>query len=460
MGSAEGGIVTVRGLSVLLVVLLAAGAGSLLWWRCEGEAPVVEAPEALAVGREGAEVSLRVTDAGSGLRRVRVALRHAGGEAELHATGQLPGSLVSGGTRKPSEEQVTLRIDPKALGLTEGDAFLDVEAADWSWRSFLSGNLTQESVPVTIDLTPPRLRVAGGLTYVRRGGAASVVYELGEQAERDGVEVGDAFFPGFPLPGAGEATRRMALFAVPRQAPESPPIRVVAEDAAGNRSAAGWATRVQERRFEDVRINLSQGFLQSKVTSLAGSLGIDAADPVAAFQRINTETRAENEARVQEIVAGSGPERLWSGAFRQLRNSAVTSRFAEHRRYFLDGRTISEAIHYGYDLASTAQADVTAANAGRVLFAGDLGIYGNCVILDHGGGLTSLYAHLSRVDVAEGQSVEKGGTLGLSGETGLAGGDHLHFAILVGGVYVDPKEWWDPKWVREHVEVRLPSSGS
>ena len=104
--------------------------------------------------------------------------------------------------------------------------------------------------------------------------------------------------------------------------------------------------------------------------------------------------------------------------------------------------------------------DITAGNGGRVLFAGELGIYGDCVILDHGGGLTSLYAHLSRIDVSEGQSVQKDEVLGLSGETGLAGGDHLHFAILVSGVYVDPKEWWDPKWVREHVEVRLPSSGS
>ncbi len=92
-------------------------------------------------------------------------------------------------------------------------------------------------------------------------------------------------------------------------------------------------------------------------------------------------------------------------------------------------------------------------------FAGELGIYGDCVILDHGLGVASLYGHLSRLDVAAGDRVEQGQPLGLSGATGLAGGDHLHFAILVGGTYVDPLEWWDPKWVKDNVDARLaPSS--
>ncbi len=62
-----------------------------------------------------------------------------------------------------------------------------------------------------------------------------------------------------------------------------------------------------------------------------------------------------------------------------------------------------------------------------------LGIYGNCVIVDHGMGLQSLYAHLSTIDVQVGQTVEQGQTLGRSGATGLAGGDHLHFTMLLGG---------------------------
>jgi murein DD-endopeptidase MepM/ murein hydrolase activator NlpD len=95
------------------------------------------------------------------------------------------------------------------------------------------------------------------------------------------------------------------------------------------------------------------------------------------------------------------------------------------------------------------------------LWADDLGIYGNCVILDHGYGVTSLYGHLSRIDVKVGELVRAGQQLGLSGSTGLAGGDHLHFAILVDDTYVDPVEWWDPKWVREKIDSLLaPASGA
>jgi murein DD-endopeptidase MepM/ murein hydrolase activator NlpD len=187
-------------------------------------------------------------------------------------------------------------------------------------------------------------------------------------------------------------------------------------------------------------------------------VGVEAATPLAAFQEINRRVRAENEARIRELVATSSAEKLWQGAFVQLPNSQVTSRFAEHRTYFLDGQPVSDAIHYGYDLATTARSPVVAANRGRVAFAGDLGIYGQTVILDHGTGIATLYGHLSQLEVADGESVEKGREIGRSGETGLAGGDHLHFAILVGGVYVDPLEWWDPKWVQEHVEAFLPAS--
>jgi murein DD-endopeptidase MepM/ murein hydrolase activator NlpD len=133
----------------------------------------------------------------------------------------------------------------------------------------------------------------------------------------------------------------------------------------------------------------------------------------------------------------------------------VTSRFAERRTYFVGGKKVSNATHFGYDLASTSAAPIAAAAAGRVVYADELGIYGNCVLVDHGLGLGTLYGHLSRIDVAPGDTVERGEALGLSGSTGLAGGDHLHFAILVGGAYVDPLEWWDPKWVRENVEARL-----
>jgi hypothetical protein len=447
---------SLRTLLMIIVLGLVLGAGGFTFLRCEGSAPVVKAPAEIGVGRQAAEVTLGLEDAGSGLRSLRVTLTHARGEAVLLERG-FDGEWLRGAAVRPSLESVAVAIDPKALDLRDGDAILHVEVRDWSWRGPLSGNVTTQDVPVTIDLKPPRVSVENGLTYLRRAGSGAVVYSINEPAARDGVEVAGVFFPGHPFPGApasGDGSvRRIALFGIPRDAGPDTGIQVVATDRVGNRSGAGWATVLQDRSFDEVEIPLPPSFLDGKIPALAEAVGVTAGEPLAAFQEINTRVRQQNEARIREITASSTQERLWDGAFEQLTNSKVTSRFAEHRTYIASGQKVSEAIHYGYDLAVTARAPITAANAGRVIWADDLGIYGNTVVLDHGLGLTSLYAHLSQIDVAVDERVEKGGRLGLSGATGLAGGDHLHFAILVGPAYVDPVEWWDPKWVQEHVEV-------
>ncbi|MEE9608655.1 MAG: M23 family metallopeptidase [Myxococcota bacterium] len=477
-----------RSTAFVLFLLLAAGGGGAVWLRAEGSAPTVDAPESVALGAGGRSVELQVADQGSGLRRVQVVLEHPRGEVLL-LDERYPGNWLLGGQGSPEPQPVEVRIEAGPLDLAEGSGFLRVSVSDWSWRG-LGGNETRVDIPVVVDLEPPRIEVASGLTYVTRGGSGAVVYSVSEPVARDGVSVGDTFYRGFPLPsgppqsgdqaesatsaeewrarfGEGEPAQpaaasrqyRVALFAVSTDAPAKPVILVVAEDAAGNAATAGWPAVVKERSFPSGDVRLPPSFLDTTVRRLAAAEKIDATDPAEAFREINTRVRDANEARIREITADSSQQRLWDGAFEQLRNSKVTSRFAEKRRYLVSGEAISEATHYGFDLASTKGATVTAANAGRVLFAGELGIYGRCVLVDHGLGLSSLYAHLSQIDVAVGDAVAKGQRLGRSGATGLAGGDHLHFALLVGQTYVDPLEWWDPKWVRSHIDDRLHPSG-
>jgi murein DD-endopeptidase MepM/ murein hydrolase activator NlpD len=98
---------------------------------------------------------------------------------------------------------------------------------------------------------------------------------------------------------------------------------------------------------------------------------------------------------------------------------------------------------------------VPASNRGKVVFAADFGLYGLCVIIDHGLGLQTLYGHLSRIVVKTGESVERGQIIGNSGATGMAAGDHLHFGVVVSGQEVNPVEWWDPSWVRNNVTAKL-----
>jgi murein DD-endopeptidase MepM/ murein hydrolase activator NlpD len=301
---------------------------------------------------------------------------------------------------------------------------------------------------------------------VRRGGAAVAVYSISDDTTLDGVRVGDAFFPGYPLPGRAPAdvattgSWRAAIFAVPVEGAKNPDVDVVAADAAGNESVVGFPARIRERSFPLDEIRLSERFLEKVPPPLARESELEGNTPLETFQRVNRELRARNEVRIREIVAGSGSQVQWRGAFEQMTNTIATSLFAELRSYTVakDGgerRVVSSARHYGFDLASTAHAAVTAANGGSVLYAGPLGIYGNTVVLDHGLGLTSLYGHLSNIAVEQGQRVARGGELGRSGKTGLAGGDHLHFAILVAQTYVDPLEWWDAKWIAAQVETPL-----
>ena len=439
---------TGRAWLLLTTALLGFAAGAWGWIRFEGEAPQIAAPpEPLVVGASGRQLELALRDDSSGLRQLRAVLVHPRGEAVLLEE-SYPGNLWSGGSAG-EERRVDLELDPAGLDLPDGDAFLRISALDWSLR----GNETTLELPLTVDRKPPRITVASGLTYVSRGGSGAVVYRVSETPASSGVLVGEAFFRGYPV----EATNQwVAIFAIPPEGEPEPRVRVVAEDAAGNRSEAGWPAVVKERSFPRAEVSLPASFLDTVVQDLAASEGLSAQDPEAAFREINTRIRAENEARIRELVADSAPYALWRGPFEQLRNSKVTSRFAERRDYVVGGVKNSEATHYGYDLASTQAAPITATADGRVLFAGELGIYGNCVLIDHGLGVTSLYGHLSRVDVAAGDRVTQGQTLGLSGSTGLAGGDHLHFAILVGTTYVDPLEWWDARWVETHVDSRVP----
>jgi murein DD-endopeptidase MepM/ murein hydrolase activator NlpD len=176
--------------------------------------------------------------------------------------------------------------------------------------------------------------------------------------------------------------------------------------------------------------------------------------------KINNDLRRANAETIAALAAKTSPTILWKGAFQPLGGSQVEAAFADYRTYFYQGKEVDRQVHLGFDLAKTVNSAVLAGNDGKVLYAKDLGIYGNCVILDHGMALQSLYGHLSSFQVQEGQDVHKGQTLGLSGQTGMAGGDHLHFSMMVNGQFVNATEWWDPHWIEDRVMRKLREAGA
>jgi len=173
------------------------------------------------------------------------------------------------------------------------------------------------------------------------------------------------------------------------------------------------------------------------------------------FVKINSDLRRQNAQTIADLAKKTAPEMMWNTPFEPLTNAAVEAKFADFRTYIYQGREVDKQVHLGFDLASFAGAKVVAANRGKVLFADELGIYGNCVIIDHGMGVQSLYAHLSSFAVKAGDMVEKDQELGRSGMTGLAAGDHLHFTMLVNGHAVNPIEWWDQHWIQDRILRKL-----
>lgn len=447
-----------KGWLAIIMLLGAVSVAYLAYPRFEDIAPRINAPEAIAIGVEGANIDLELMDGETGLRNIQVRLVHGGGGQVVFEQDYAGGVLD--GLPSTATQLLSIPLDPHALKLADGSARLIVTVRDWSWHNSGDGNRSEVGVALTVDTKAPQLKPTAGLTYIYRGGAAAATYEVSEATLQDGVVVGDRFYAGYPAPGSKPNDgKRIAFFAVEVHAPANPQITLQATDLSGNTTTTNLRVKVFERKFPEERLSLSQRFFDGVIPPLAKKVDVSEPDNVKAFQRINREVRAANEVRIQELVAASDPVRHWSQAFVQLPGSKVMSRFAEQRRYFTGKEEISQATHYGFDLASRAAADVVAANSGRVVFAEDLGIYGNCVLVDHGLGIISLYAHLTDFAVKPGERVERRQTLGRTGATGLAGGDHLHFAILIGGSYVDPLEWWDARWIQSHVEVKIGALG-
>jgi murein DD-endopeptidase MepM/ murein hydrolase activator NlpD len=178
-------------------------------------------------------------------------------------------------------------------------------------------------------------------------------------------------------------------------------------------------------------------------------------DLVEGFRIINEDYRKLLDLVFERIFAQTEQKRLWNGAFQRPLAGAPTAPFGESRTYLFQGRAVSASMHTGVDLASIEHDPIVAANSGRVAFAGFLGIYGDAVVIDHGLGLFTLYGHLSSVDCRVGKMLDAGDVLGKTGMTGLAGGDHLHYEVRLDGVPERPLEWWDAKWINDHIEQKI-----
>ncbi|MBT9437871.1 MAG: peptidoglycan DD-metalloendopeptidase family protein [Desulfobacterales bacterium] len=445
-------------LIILLCIILAIPVAWILITRLEGGKPSIKLDLLSQTIGASQELSISVADMKSGLRRVWIGLLQNGMETVLLEKDFPAKGLIVGGIKH--EEALKVKIDPDKRGIKDGKAILRIVVCDFSWRHWFKGNRTYLEKNIIIDTKPPEIDIISRFHNISQGGACLVVYKLSEECHRSGVYVEENFFPGH----SGHFQDKnvlMAFFALNHKQEPGTKIFVKAIDRAGNTSKAGFNYNIKRKVFKKDVINISDKFLNWKMpefdiyTQQVSELTIK-----NKFLKVNRDIRKNSYNKVIKLVEKTDKVLYWDGVFLRLPKSANKAGFAENRVYKYNNKIIDRQIHLGIDLASIAHSPIPAANRGKVVFAGSIGIYGKTVIIDHGFGLQSMYAHLSSYNVEEKQMVSKGEIIGRTGITGLAGGDHLHYSILIHNTFVNPIEWWDKAWIKNNISSKINKAES
>jgi murein DD-endopeptidase MepM/ murein hydrolase activator NlpD len=443
-------------LILLLMVMVAA-----VWVLARNPAPAIQLKGNLKGIGSATTVRFEVSDARHRIRSIEMTVRQDGRSysvplAQLQfGEGPRPWWKFWAPLRENSLS-VTATVGRKTLpDLHEGTAILDIVATNDSWGRFFRGGRAEVTRDLPVRLTPPRADVLSIHHYINQGGAEIVVFRVSPGTAESGVEVGKLFFTSWPVKESAPEVR-FALFAFPYDFDPATPIRIVARDDAGNETIASFDYRLFPKKFHTDTIQLSDEFMNRVVPPIMSQTpGLeDQGSLLKNFLLVNGKLRAEQAQKLVELSHHTETHFLWTEPFIEL-PSKVEAAFADYRTYVYNGQVVDHQTHLGFDLAGLEHMPVQAANDGVVVQAEFFGIFGNAVIIDHGCGLQTLYGHLSSIEVKAGESVRRGQEIGKSGQTGLAGGDHLHFTVLLDGIPINPTEWWDPHWIHDRIEEKL-----
>ncbi len=394
----------------------------------------------LAISRDWQTPTIKLNEAAYVNHNVTAAVNDNRGLGEIcyYLDGKVDGLSCVNAEGATSYE---LTVDLSAV--VDGEHEVCVTASDAN-RYF--PNQASQCRSYVLDKVPPKAVLESATRYMQRGGAAAVYVSTPETETNIRLTVGKHQFR---FISNADGTRHFAVFTHPHDvevADFKPMVEV--EDLAGNIRRLLVGTVTKNRIFKTDTLNIPHSFIEKKSLEMLNKEGAGK----EAFLEMNGTMRVANRAKISAVLsAAASSEPLWKGAF--YRNAgAPKAQFAEHRTYMLDNQEIDQQTHYGIDIAGLAKMPIKAANDGVVIFSENLGIYGNCVIVDHGGRVFTMYAHLSQMDVSPGERVAKEQIVGRSGNTGMAGGDHLHYAIYVSDIPVEPAEWFDQAWLQSRIE--------
>jgi murein DD-endopeptidase MepM/ murein hydrolase activator NlpD len=421
--------------------------------KLEGEKPAINVSPEFSYIKSTEKINIDFSDKKSGLRSILVELLQGNKKTILYE------KKYEGNTFFPEKnikhDNATIILEPDKLGLVEGKAILQIIVNDFSWRNSLKGNESTVKKEVTVDYHAPVIEVLTNVHNITTGGSGLVIYRLNEVPEESGVIVDGEIYKGYSGYFKNHDDLYLCFFALNYDKQNVDDMHVFAKDRAGNESIQGFYYHIIKKKFKKDTINISDSFLNRKLPEFANSFKFAAnTSNIEKYLQVNNEFRKITYNIISALSEKTENKMYWQGAFLRFSGSPMAG-YADNRTYLYNGKPVDQQVHLGVDIASVVHAKVPAANNGKIIFAGPAGIYGNAVVIDHGFGLFSLYGHMSNILVKVGQMVSKGDIIGITGMTGLAGGDHLHFSILVNKTYVNPIEWWDNKWIKDNIMSKI-----
>jgi len=430
--------------AIIVVIIIAAGLILYLGNFLETEKPAIKLSQDISAIGKQKQIDITFSDQKSGLAKLKAEIIQDKKSKILASE-----NIASRGIK---QKVLNLTIDSVSFKLHDGPAILKFTVSDHS----LLENQTVFSQAVKIDTLPPQIFLLNPINHVNQGGTCFISYKISKPASLTGVYVNDYFTTGYTIL-ADNKPISLAYFAMPVEATsKNTSIKVFARDDAGNEAYIAVPCEIKVKKFRADKMNLSENFLQQKMPEFQAVVpALQGKSLLETFIYVNAQMRNENLQKIKSICSKSVPKKLWDGTFIRMARSKTMALFGDRRTYLFGREAIGTSVHNGVDLASTVYAPIEAANNGVVAYAGALGIYGNTVIIDHGQGLFSLYAHLSEFNTTVGKMIKKQEVIGHSGFSGLAGGDHLHFSVIVGGQFVNPLEWWDPHWINDNVMKKM-----
>jgi len=413
--------------------------------------PVLTLPDSITGLGQATPVTVHVSDA-HGIRKAAAFVEQNGNRYSVWETTRPSHRLFW--QRKVADSSLTFTAGAKNTPqLQDGKARLIVEATS---NDFLGKTASAEREVVVVT-RPPSVSVDSDQHYLYLGMADLVTFTVSGYSTESGVRVGDEKFRSWPMPDNKPGQFSLFAFAW-NMPPETEPV-VYATNPGGNEATGHMVIQFPKKeqpRYRVRDLQLDDKFVEKVVNELdPGGTG----DTITRFVKINNDMRKANNKTLSDLRLKTEPRFLWSQAFLQQPNSKVEANFADVRNYIYKGQKIDQQVHLGYDLSITQHVPVLASNDGKVVYAAPLGIYGNCIVVDHGYGLQSIYGHLSEIGVHEGDMVKRGQVMGKSGMTGMAGGDHIHFSMQLEGVQIERREWWDAHWIKCHVAKRVSLPG-